>query len=49
VRTHEETVETSADRIILELERRQLLPTRRGAEELVLIGVTDGHEHRTDL
>jgi len=49
VRTHDETVETSADRIILELERRQLLPARRGVEEPVLLGVSDEHEHRTDL
>ena len=49
VRTHEEAVETSADKIILELERRRLLPARFGEEELVLIGVSDEHEHRTDL
>lgn len=48
VRTGEETVETSADRIILELERRRLLPARFGGEELVLPEVSDGHEHRTD-
>lgn len=48
VRTHEEAIETSADRIIFELERRQLLPSRFGVEEIVLHEVSDGHEHRTD-
>jgi adenylylsulfate kinase len=48
VRTHEEAVETSAGRIIFELERRRLLPSRFGVEELVLHEVSDGHEHRTD-
>jgi adenylyl-sulfate kinase len=49
VRTHEEAVEASAERIIVELKRRRLLPARFGAEELVLQGVTDGHAHRTDI
>jgi adenylyl-sulfate kinase len=49
VRTHLETIETSAGKIILELERRGLLPARYGVEELVLTGVSDEHEHRTDL
>lgn len=48
VRTHEEAIETSANRIIFELERRQLLPSRFGVEEIVLHEVSDGHEHRTD-
>ena len=49
VRTHEEAVEASAERIIAELERRGLLPSRFDIEELVLQGGTDGHEHRTDI
>ena len=49
VRTHEEAVETSAERIVVELERRGLLPARFDVEELVVQGVTDGHEHRTDV
>lgn len=49
VRTHEESIETSAERIIAELERRGLLPTRFHAEELVLQGGADGHERRTDI
>ena len=49
VRTHEESVETSAERIIAELVRRRLLPTRFGAEEPVLQKGTEGHEHHTDL
>lgn len=49
VRTHEESIETSAERIIVELERKRLLPSRFEAEELVLQGGTDGHEHRTDI
>lgn len=49
VRTHEEAVETSAERIIFELERRGLLPARVGAEGLVLQGERNGHEHRTDI
>ena len=34
VRTHEESVETSAERIIAELERRRLLPARFEVEEM---------------
>jgi len=49
VRTHEESVGTSAERIIAELVRRRLLPSRFGAEEPVLQKGTDGHEHYTDL
>jgi adenylyl-sulfate kinase len=49
VRTHLEAVETSAEQIIFELERRGLLPARVGAEGLVLQGGTNGHEHRTDI
>jgi adenylyl-sulfate kinase len=49
VRTHEESVETSAERIIAELERRRLLPSRFEVEETVIQGGTDGHEHRTDI
>jgi adenylyl-sulfate kinase len=49
VRTHEEAVEASAERIIAELEMRGLLPPRFDVEELVIQGVTDGHEHRTDI
>ena len=49
VRTHEESIETSAGRIIAELERRGLLPTRFGVEELVVQGGANGHEHRTDI
>jgi adenylyl-sulfate kinase len=49
VRTHEETVEASAARIIFELERRGLLPARFDVEELVLQGEANGHEHRTDI
>jgi adenylyl-sulfate kinase len=49
VRTHEEAVETSADKIILELERRRLLPSRFDEEELVPHEVPDGNEHRTDV
>ena len=49
VRTHEESIEASAERIIFELERRGLLPECFGAEELVIQGGTDGHEHRTDF
>jgi len=49
VRTHEETVETSADKIIFELERRRLLASGFGGEELILPEVSDGHEHRTDV
>jgi len=49
VRTHEETVEASATRIVLELERRGLLTTRFGVEELVVQGGANGHEHRTDI
>lgn len=49
VRTHEESIETSAERIVVELERRGLLPTRFDVEELVLQGGTNGHAHRTDI
>ena len=49
VRTHEEAVETSAERIVFELERRGLFPSRFGAEELVIGGGANGHEHRTDI
>ena len=49
VRTHEESVETSAERIVVELERRGLLPSRFDAEELVIQGGANGHEHRTDV
>jgi adenylyl-sulfate kinase len=49
VRTHLETVETSAERIIVELERKHLLPPRFGAGELVLSGGSDEHGHRTDI
>jgi adenylyl-sulfate kinase len=49
VRTHEESVEASAERIVVELEGRGLLPSRFGAEELVLQGEANGHEHRTDI
>jgi adenylylsulfate kinase len=49
VRTHEEAAEASAERIIAKLELRGLLPPRFDVEELVIQGVTDGHEHRTDI
>jgi adenylyl-sulfate kinase len=49
VRTHEESIEASAGRIIAELERRGLLPTRFGVEELVVQGGANGREHRTDI
>jgi adenylylsulfate kinase len=49
VRTHEEAVEASAGRIVEELERRRLLPTRSGVEELVARGGANGREHRTDI
>lgn len=49
VRTHEEEVGASAERIVAELERRRLLPPRFGAEGPVLKGVTDGRERRTDV
>ena len=49
VRTHEESIETSAGRIVAELERRRLLPTCFGVEELVVQGGANGHEHRTDI
>jgi adenylyl-sulfate kinase len=49
VRTHEESIETSAGRIIAELERRRLLTPRFGAGELVVQGGANGHEHRTDI
>ena len=49
VRTHEESVEASAGRIIVELERRRLLPSRFDVEEIILQGGTNGHEHRTDV
>jgi adenylylsulfate kinase len=49
VRTHEESIEASAERIIAELERRRLLPTRFGAGELIVQGGANGHERRTDI
>jgi len=49
MRTHEETIEASAGRIVVELERRGLLPTRFEVKELVLQGGANGHEHRTDI
>jgi adenylyl-sulfate kinase len=49
VRTHEEAVGASAERIIFELERRGLLRARFDVEELVLQGGANGHEHRTDF
>ena len=49
VRTHEESVETSAERIIAELERRRLLPPRFEVEEMVIQAGTEGHEYRTDI
>ena len=50
VRTHEESIEASAARIIEGLERRGLLRTRFDVEELVLQGgAENGHEHRTDV
>ena len=49
VRTHEETAEASAARIVLELERRRLLPARFDVEGLVIRGGKDGHKHRTDI
>jgi adenylyl-sulfate kinase len=49
VRTHEETVEASAEGIIVELERRHLLPPHFGAGELVPQGGSDEHEQLTDI
>jgi adenylyl-sulfate kinase len=49
VRTHEESIETSAERIIAGLERRGLFPTRFDVEELVIQGGADGRERRTDI
>src|SRR5215213_9979330 len=49
VRTHEESIEASAERIIFELERRGLLPECFGAGELALQGGERGRERRTDI